>query len=89
MVDGTGDEGFIVVAAHHEGELAAHVVCGIIWNGLHHVWTPWGEKGQEGGGVDSQEEGVCILTKDENTDEKQNNTHNTQAMTQINSLDCN
>lgn len=50
MVDGTGDEGVIVAAAHHEGELTAHIVRGIVWNGLHHVWTPWGEAGQEFGG---------------------------------------
>lgn len=39
MVDGAGDEGVVVAAAHREGELAAHVVRGIVWDGLDHVWT--------------------------------------------------
>lgn len=44
MVDDAGDVGVVVAAAHLQGELAAHRVRGIVWNGLHHVWASWREE---------------------------------------------
>lgn len=39
MVNGTGDEGVVIAAAHLQGELTAHFVSGIIWIGLHLFFT--------------------------------------------------
>lgn len=41
MVDDAGDVGVVVAAGHLQGELAAHRVRGIVFNGLHHVWASW------------------------------------------------
>lgn len=61
VVDRTGDGDVVVAGAHLQGELTGHVVCGVVWNGLHHIWTPWDEKTRRGDV--SQEEGVCILIR--------------------------
>lgn len=39
MVNGTGDEGVVVAAAHLQGELTAHLVSGTVWIGLHLILT--------------------------------------------------
>lgn len=70
VVDTAGDEGVVVAAAHHQGQFAAHIVCGIICNGLHQIWVTWGkvevrmwlgEGGRQKRGGQGSEAGTHVL----------------------------
>lgn len=63
MVNGTGDEGVVVIAAHLQGEHAAHFESEITWIGLHRVGTTWDKEQKTTVGRQSKED-ECVFIGD-------------------------